>query len=214
MLFSIILQYSTDNLTKDGRLYIYDFITLPMRVAILLSVVVGRMLCLATPLHGYHSRARAICSMEGILDIITTVPALTIYVIEVMGGEYLNLASQIWPTLLMLDILRLKRLQRVSHYIDNAEVYSIILDMSLLILFTANLMIVITEFTQEDLKLPLHDWVFFVMTTVSTIGYGSTVVSVIGRLFVIITMVVLLSRIPSQGGQLMHLLSRQSVYSR
>ena len=158
------------------------------------------MLCLATPLHGYHSRGRAICSMEGIIDILTTVPALTIYAVEAIGSGYYDVASQIWPTLLMLDILRLKRLQRVSHYIDNAEVYSIILDMSLLILFTANLMIVITEFTQADEKLPLHDWVFFVMTTVSTIGYGSTVVSVIGRLFVIIMMIILLSRIPSQGG--------------
>ncbi len=52
------------------------------------------------------------------------------------------------------------------------------------------------------------------MTTVSTIGYGSSVFTVVGRLFVIIMMIVLLSRIPSQGGQLMHLLSRQSVYSR
>ena len=126
-----------------------------------------------------------------------------------------NTWSAVWSTLLMIDVLRLKRLWRISMYIDNPEVFQIILDMTLLILFTANLMIVITHFTADDGESQqLHDWVFFVMTTVSTIGYGSTVVTVLGRLFVIIMMIILLSRIPSQGGQLMHLLSRQSVYSR
>ena len=52
------------------------------------------------------------------------------------------------------------------------------------------------------------------MTTVSVIGYGSNIVSVWGRVYVIFTMVVLLISIPAQCAELMNLLSRQSIYSR
>ena len=119
VLMTIVLRYSTDYLTKTNGLAIYDFITIPMRVIILLSVLLGRLLCNATPIHGHHSRSRALCSTGGLLDLLTTVPALGSYILGGLGMLSENTWSAVWSTLLMIDVLRLKRLWRISMYIDN-----------------------------------------------------------------------------------------------
>ena len=52
------------------------------------------------------------------------------------------------------------------------------------------------------------------MTTISTIGFYSSVNSVLGRILIIIVILVSLIQIPSKSSELMNLLSSKSVYSR
>jgi len=60
----------------------------------------------------------------------------------------------------------------------------------------------------------LHSTFFFIMTTVSTIGFYSGVGSVLGRIMIIVIILVSIIQIPSKSSELMNLLSSKSVYSR
>lgn len=55
---------------------------------------------------------------------------------------------------------------------------------------------------------------FFVMTTISTIGYYSYIKSVFGKILIIILIIISLIVIPSKCSELMMLLASKSVYSR
>ena len=60
----------------------------------------------------------------------------------------------------------------------------------------------------------LHSTFFFIMTTVSTMGFYSSVSSVLGRILIIGIILLSLIQIPAKSKELMNLLSNKSVYSR
>ena len=79
--FAIILRYNPIDQIKGspGKIYIYDYITIPIRVVTLASVICSRCLCNFTAFHGQLTRAKAICTMSCFIDIFTTLPPLIVY---------------------------------------------------------------------------------------------------------------------------------------
>jgi len=52
------------------------------------------------------------------------------------------------------------------------------------------------------------------MTTLSTVGYGSSIVSPVGRISIIIFLVIVVTSVPDQCQRLVHLINSKSVYAR
>ena len=59
-----------------------------------------------------------------------------------------------------------------------------------------------------------HDYFFFMMYTISTVGYGSDIVSPTGRISIIIFIAIVVVVVPDQCQRLVHLINSTSVYAR
>ena len=96
------------------------------------------------------------------------------------------------------------------------QIFTILVTLSLVVYIAAG-MIMISENMprQNDNKLEFHQAVYFVIVTLSTVGYGEIFPDTeLGKIFVIGVMIVTIVIIPRQTSELLRLLGLQSVYAR
>jgi len=161
-------------------------------------------------------------SVDSFVDLLTTFP----YVV-------LNLAvtdiANFWLLLTkMLDLLRLMTINRVIKYIENdinKELSNIILTVLALVVVMAGFVQFVENqanpFNDEVLCLEdgicynkYHDTFFFIMITISVIGYNSNVVSDEGRVAIILFIAIVMIFIPNKSSKLVSLISSKSMYAR
>jgi hypothetical protein len=165
---------------------------------------------------------------------IKTDSKLTFY-IYVFNGMKNDYTSAIFMVSCSVVTLRIWRVEYLSKYIQsevNRKLFTITCSIFSLLVFSTALINVV-ENTQtvgtywlflpqdcpEYLACPgsndsFHSSFFFIMTTISTLGYYSNIKSVAGRIVIIGLIVVSIIQIPSKCSELMTLLASKSIYSR
>jgi hypothetical protein len=118
----------------------------------------------------------------------------------------------------LLSVLRVLELNRCKMYMDsevNKQLLSIILSITTLILTASAILHFNSQFLPDPLnQLQYHYFIYFVMTTISTIGYGNPFGSVWSRILIIILVGFAFAFVPAQCGELIRHLSSKSLYAR
>lgn len=70
------------------------------------------------------------------------------------------------------------------------------------------------KFPAQPEDFSFHNTLFFIMTSVSIIGYGSTVTTFFGRVFLIFLLAFVFIAIPNQSTKIVTLLGAESTYAR
>ena len=81
VIFAIYLRYEWQIHENTNLISIYNSITVPIRIIILVSTICSRCLCNFTIFHGHKTRSKAICSVSCFIDIATTLPPLIFYIV-------------------------------------------------------------------------------------------------------------------------------------
>lgn len=156
-----------------------------------------------------------ILSRDSVVNFLTTVPYL---IVVPLLEDFVSAALFVK----MLDLIRFMTLARIIDY-NNEGSQNIMKSVSLIILRVICLVLVMSgivrlwetidkpEVVNEDFK--FDRVIFFVMTTVSTIGYRSDIVSTTGRITTILLLAFVVYFIPNQSSKMMQLLGTRSLKS-
>ena len=169
---------------------------------------------------------------EIIEEVLSFFPFLIMRFVVGMKFDLINNADVICTSLV---VTRIFRIGKFSHFFKsdvNRELYNIVCSIISLLL-TSTVLINVFENTQTVGKYWLflerdctdssncngsndtfHTTLFLVMTTLSTIGYYSSITSTIGRCLIIVLIIIQVVAIPSMCGDLMTQLTSKSVYAR
>lgn len=165
------------------------------------------------------------------IELITILPY---FIIRIVSGFEENYIDFKYVFTLSLITIRIFRIEFLSKYISNEvtrKLYTIVSSIfSLLVIFSSIIQVVENfstvgsyAFFYDQSCIPvlcqspnssIYSSFFFVMTTISTIGYFSNIHSIIGRVLIIFLIVVSLVVIPKKSSELMMLLASKSIYSR
>ncbi|CDW84459.1 cation channel family protein [Stylonychia lemnae] len=155
-------------------------------------------------------------SFENFLEILTIVPFM---IVSQSQPDPLNF----WSLFVrMLDLLRISTLFRALKYIENdinRELSRIIIGaLTLVIGFSGYIQLIENrdDLISGDLThyQSFFDTLFFIMTTISIVGYYSPVQSFEGKISIILLMAIVVIVIPSQSSKMIQLISSKSVYAR
>ena len=132
---------------------------------------------------------------------------------------------------LCCNSFRIYKLDFLTRFIDsdvNKKLYNIIVVILTLLIISTSIINLTENYSsinevkvidEQDCKncdiyQSYDDTLFFILTTVAIIGYYSNVVSVVGRLFIIVLIIVSLLIIPSASSEFMNLIANKSIYAR
>ena len=160
-------------------------------------------------------QSKFLMTLDSFLEIMTTVPYLLSFI---SFGD----SSFILQFFIMFDQARLFLYNRYTKNIQN-EVSKEQIQISLNVFFITWVMSFFTQFVENHydynhgfftLMKSFHDTFFFMMTTISTVGYGSTIISPIGRISIIFFIAIVVVIVPDQCSRLVVLINSKSVYAR
>jgi len=118
----------------------------------------------------------------------------------------------------MVSLLRMMEFNRCRKYLDsevNKQLLSIILSITTLIITASGTLFFNSQFLDPPNNQVKYDYcIYFVMTTISTIGYSNPFSSVVSRILIIVLICFALTFVPAQCGELIRLLSSKSFYAR
>lgn len=160
-------------------------------------------------------------SMDSIVDITSTVPFLIVKVSlgNPLTHEFDNTA---YIFVEYLDLLRITKIDGIFQHQDNdinRQLSSIVITVLSLVLITSGFVQLVENLDApggwEDPLHNFHSMFYFIMTTVSTVGYGDiAIVSPLGQYSIIALVILSLYIIPAKSGELVQLLSSKSIYAR
>jgi len=185
-------------------------------------------------LYAAESRSRYIFNKYVIVDIITIVPTLIIFFFKVTGNSGQRTTMEILQS---FNFLRVVRLIKVQHLVlrenNNAREYggpnvrrqligALIKFFVVLFSFAGAYLTIENEFAPTSMlkrrnrgRLTIIDCLYFVATTVSTVGYGDLApLSVPGKFLVSIMIMTALAIISDTLNQIVTLITSQSPYAR
>ncbi|EWS75923.1 calcium-activated potassium channel protein (macronuclear) [Tetrahymena thermophila SB210] len=168
-------------------------------------------------------------SWESVADLISIIPYFVYkfvtnsFIYEDYSDPYLLLIN-------LLSLTRIMRLQRLLIYIDNdtlKELFQIILAALSLVILASGIL----QFTQRnsvgnigsgknsnqdiDLNtLPFHYYIYFVMITISTLGYDNPFNNSVIRILIIFLLIFSFIFVPQYSSKLINLLSKKSFFAR
>jgi hypothetical protein len=164
------------------------------------------------------------------VEIVTSFPYI---VLGLSMGMIADFTSDIYMITSSLVTLRIWRIEYLSKYIQsevNRKLYTITCSIFSLLVFSTSFINVVENtqtvgqywlFLTKDCDGPKcgyndswHSSFFFIMTTISTLGYYSNIGSVAGRILIIGLIIVSIIQIPAKSSELMTLLASKSIYSR
>ncbi|KAF4323275.1 hypothetical protein BBO99_00001551 [Phytophthora kernoviae] len=149
-------------------------------------------------------------SAHGMIDLVTIIPSLIVFVDP-------NSRSSLMFVFRVLRICRALRVLRLAHYVQfkkhgfEYELGVFILSAIAVILCAAGVYQALeVEQYDEHQKLQFHDALYFVLVTVSTIGYGDiTPRTELGHVFVIVVIIGIFTIVPAEVNKL-NLLAKQN----
>ncbi|ETN18351.1 hypothetical protein PPTG_21546 [Phytophthora nicotianae INRA-310] len=142
-------------------------------------------------------------SGHGMIDLVTIIPSLIVFVDP---GTRSNLMF-VFRVLRIFRILRVLRLARYIRFKKHGFEYELgvfILSTIAVILCAAGIYQALeSDEYDEDDKLEFHDSLYFVLVTVSTIGYGDiTPRTLLGHMFVIVAIIAIFTIVPAEVNKL------------
>eukprot|EP00944_MAST-04C_sp_MAST-4C-sp1_P016245 g16245.t1 len=199
--------------------YITTIVTLEFMCNILFSI---DLICRTISTKGYLWNFYG-----GFLDVITVIPFFVQYAIFGIGAvthcrSTVCFVLRLLISLTLLRMLRTARLLRVLHYFFNsisAKVIDIIVFMLTLILFSARVMYAIEqEYALDKGKMPAYqfiDYLYFIVTTISTVGYGDiSPDTVAGRILIMFIILLFISITSYKINLLVALINSTPKYKR
>lgn len=156
---------------------------------------------------------RYLCSNEAVLDFFTSFPFVFVFL-------FLTIEDPLYRLVMMMDPFRLYLGNRVIMYIDKditRPVLNIINNSLFMVIASSSYIGYFENEASFPDVLPAFTFVetlFLVMTSVSVVGYGSSVVTTPGRIFLIILLALVATAIPEQSSKIYSLLSSKSKYER
>ena len=157
-----------------------------------------------------------------LIDVITLVPCALSFTHSKGGGGFLVSALR------LLRALRLVRIHRLAHYFRTEvaqHTFKMLLGIVILLVLSAG-SVHLCETTDPFAKkyyeenytdgiIPFHDVIYFVIVSITTVGYGDiSPRSQYSKVIVIFMIIIMFGWLPSQTNKLAHLLSLQSEYAR
>ncbi|OWZ08324.1 hypothetical protein PHMEG_00019148 [Phytophthora megakarya] len=154
-------------------------------------------------------------SALGMIDLVTIVPSLIVFIDP---GRRSNLMF----VFRVLRIFRILRVLRLAHYIQfkkhgfEYELGVFILSTIAVILCAAGIFQALeSDEYDEDRKLQFHDSLYFVLVTVSTIGYGDiSPHTVLGHVFVIVVIIGIFTIVPAEVNKLNELAKQNKPWDK
>ena len=156
-------------------------------------------------------------SFSTICEMITTVPFLVVYPLS----DRQDIANSFaYRFCMMLDTIRFYFMYRLIRVIQSPMVSELllILNSALFLVLFAACYISLVETEQyfpdhdPDNNFNFHNSAFFILTSISIIGYGSYVVTVEGRVFLIFFLGLTFATIPGKSSEIVRLLGSRSFY--
>ncbi|KAE9046894.1 hypothetical protein PR002_g1384 [Phytophthora rubi] len=149
-------------------------------------------------------------SVHGMIDLVTIIPSLIVF-IEPWSRSDLMFVFRVLRIFRILRVLRLARYIRFKKHGFEYELGVFILSTIAVILCAAGIYQALeSEQYGEDEKLQFHDSLYFVLVTVSTIGYGDiTPRTSLGHVFVIVMIIGIFTIVPAEVNKL-NVLAKQS----
>lgn len=162
------------------------------------------------------SRSKFLVSPIAIIDIITIVPALVTVVGNPTG---LGLIIELLVVLRVLRIVRINRF--VLSYMDNEvnkKVAALITNLLTAVVFCSGIIFALENDYRRTYMEPLfmfHDVIYFVIVTISTVGYGDIYpMAWASKMLVVLLICAALVYIPKATNNLIQLMSHKSIYQR
>jgi hypothetical protein len=157
-------------------------------------------------------KKKSITSMRSIIDIVSTVPfIITCWISPVDTNAYIITNS--------FCCLRILRLSVLFSYIDNElnqKLFYCIAKLLSFILLNSIIITLIQDFTNYKFQqiTPFFEGLFFVMITISTIGYYSIAETITARVYTTLLIIATFIIIPATSSELISLLSSKFKYAR
>ncbi|CAI2372794.1 unnamed protein product [Moneuplotes crassus] len=151
----------------------------------------------------------SLLSMGSFLDFMTTFPYIVVHLsYGITSNDYDNAAVSLTK---MFDTWRLFSLYKFLKYVEDEDNRKLLNNchtiFCLVICYSALLDVV------EDPNQPYHHTFFFVMTTISIIGYGHGMISTGVRITIICLIICGIIIVPSKAGEIVNLISKKSAYA-
>ncbi|KAG6574504.1 Calcium-activated potassium channel slowpoke [Phytophthora cinnamomi] len=154
-------------------------------------------------------------SARGMIDLVTIIPSLIVFI---RPGSRSNLMF-VFRVLRIFRILRVLRLARYIKFKKHGFEYELgvfILSTIAVILCAAGIYQALeSDHYGEDEKLQFHDSLYFVLVTVSTIGYGDiTPRTLLGHIFVIVMIIGIFTIVPAEVNKLNELAKQSNAWDK
>ncbi|CAD8157114.1 unnamed protein product [Paramecium pentaurelia] len=156
-----------------------------------------------------------IMSSESIIAILSLFPYFIIKIstlkLFIEDDDKINMFAN------LVCLFRGLEFDRMKKYLDsevNKQLTSIMITTATLVLCAAGALHFNSLFLETVLHFKFHYFIYFVMTTISTMGYENKFSSAISRVLIIILVLLALTFVPYQTGQLIRHLSSKSYYAR
>lgn len=178
-------------------------------------------------LYSAKEAKRYFFSLESFVDIISNVP---FFVIRFANGNpmidepdsILALTANVW------SLFRILRLRRLNIYIEaevSKQLSNIIIVISTLTLVAAGTLYIVEmsleyygltnqQSIDQTQNFDFWRYIFFIMTTISTLGYDNPFSAALARIYFIFLILISLAIIPAKSGELVSILSSKSMYAR
>ena len=157
-------------------------------------------------------------SMSSILDFMTTIPYISVNIYY--GITYTDFNNAPILVVSMLDIWRLFTLNKFIKYVEDEDTQKLISNIHTilsLVLCSTGLLDTVDTLGDEDSfyqpEQPFHHTFFFIMTTISIIGYGIGIEDTSTRITLIVIIIWGMAVVPSRAGEIVNLISKRSIYA-
>ena len=153
------------------------------------------------------------------VDILTVIPIwATINQTEPIVDEVYTATDGVMYILFLMNTTRVLRALRINRKLSNIKdavnrsMGDIILVVIMMILFFAAVM----QFLEESYQsLPYHTWMYYVLVTITTVGYGDILpLSMLGRIAAMMFIGFAIITIPKLTNDLVEKMALQSIYAR
>ena len=167
-----------------------------------------------------HSRWSFITSLYAIIDLLSIVPTLIILQYWLSPDNEVRQLPLYLSIMKVTRILRILRVERFLIYVDS-EVNQVLGEIFLrgisAAVFSAGVLQVVDNFWRENnwmATLPFHDYWYFVLVSLSTVGYGDiNPESDFAKLYIVFLVLFALYYIPKSTNKLIRLMNMKSVYA-
>jgi len=207
----VYLTYIENNQDKNWHLYDFFFF---LELAIACAFVFDWMVSFLASEQKFYFMV----SFNSMVDIMTVIPVFATF--NVTCPDYGNISTGLDAVYYVLcgltttRILRSLRFRKSFYRIDD-DVHRYLADMSLKIVVMILFNSAVMQYFEPDQKLDFHTWNYFLLVTITTVGYGDiSPDTVLGRFFAMGMIIVAIIFVPQWTNELMEKINRQSVFAR
>ncbi|CAI2375890.1 unnamed protein product [Moneuplotes crassus] len=156
-----------------------------------------------------RSLLTSILSMESFLDMLTTFPYIVVHLYNgITNNDHTNIAIALTR---MFDTWRLFSLYKFLKYVEDEDNRKLLNNCHIIFCLVICSSALLDTVDAPDL--PFHHTYFFVMTTVSIIGYGNDLTTTGVRITIICLIICGIIIVPSKAGEVVNLISKRSAYA-